>query len=507
MPRGRATSPALWLAAAASAAAAAAALWLAAQAPERAAAQAGAAPQVERTSVRLPVASRQLGAWTPLVAQKGADVGFHRAGKRGKPLLRLRDRPGRSGFVVVSTSLPPRTAIGGTAGVNLAQQRLRVGKARALLSVGAATDSVQAGVIRSRRGGLRWAIWHRTATDKIDGLVVGRSRAKRRHWYDVQLVTRWAKPGARAFLRVDGKVVAVARPRDLSGVLANRVTVGLGRPSAPEETGTLLVRSAHVKAAAGVSGGGPGGRRPGAGAPPAQPGLGPISALPGRLLISRDYETGDLSQFDWIFRVATDRIQVVGSPVREGRYAGRFEVRPGDDPLCQQGSGCFGDRAEVTIDTNETEGQERWYSWSVLVDPSMPNTQAFQVISQWHARADGRPPVAFFAQGDQLVLWIHPHRAPGDQISFVRAWSGPLRKGQWQDIKMHIMWSGSDSVGFVELWVNDVRQTFDDGTQRRYIRTMYPGIQNYFQQGYYRDASIGGTGVVYYDAFKMNAPG
>jgi len=246
---------------------------------------------------------------------------------------------------------------------------------------------------------------------------------------------------------------------------------------------------------------------------PKPPALPPPSANPGRELIAGDFETGNLSQFDSVQRVAADRIQVVTAPVRQGSYAGRFQVNQGDDPL----SGNYGDRAEVSVATNEQEGQERWYSWSTLVGTDVPSTQKFQVISQWHSQADGRPPVAFFAYEDSLLLMVHPHRAPGDQISYVFAWQGPLKRGEWQDIKMHIRWSATDTNGFIELWVNGVRQTLSNGTtksQTLNIRTMYPtaagsitGIPNYFKQGYYRDSSITGTGTVWHDNFRMSAPG
>ena len=137
----------------------------------------------------------------------------------------------------------------------------------------------------------------------------------------------------------------------------------------------------------------------------------------------------------------------------------------------------------------------------------MPSTGAFQVISQWHSRADGRPPVAMFVENDNLLLMVHPHRAAGDQISFVRAWQGPVKRGTWRDIKMHVKWSGSDSVGFIELWIDGARQTLTGNTQTLRIRTLIPGISNYFKQGYYRAASVGGTGVVYHDNFRMSAPG
>ena len=244
------------------------------------------------------------------------------------------------------------------------------------------------------------------------------------------------------------------------------------------------------------------------------PGPAPALDAPRALILSGDFETGNLSQFDSVQRVAADRIQVVQSPVRAGSHAGRFEVRQGDDPL----GGNYGDRAEVSLPTNEQEGQERWYSWSTLVGTDVPKTGDFQVISQWHSRSDGRPPVAFFAYEDSLLLMVHPHRAPGDQIAYVFAWQGPLKRGEWQDIQMHIRWSATDSAGFIELWINGVRQSLKNAagqsSQTLNIRTMYPtssgsgtGIPNYFKQGLYRDSSITGTATVWHDNFRMNAPG
>jgi hypothetical protein len=70
-----------------------------------------------------------------------------------------------------------------------------------------------------------------------------------------------------------------------------------------------------------------------------------------------------------------------------------------------------------------------------------------------------------------------------------------------------VKWSGSDSVGFVELWIDGVRQTFDNGATRRYIRTMYPGLDNYFKQGLYRQGGLPAPGVVYQDGFRMTRAG
>jgi hypothetical protein len=471
-------------------------------------ATADAAPKVVRTTVPLAVDKQQLGDWRPLVAQRGAKVTFKRV-RGDETVLRLADRPRRGGFVAVSASLGPQTAVGGKADVNLTRQRLARGRARALLTVDSAKGgSVQAGVIRVSGGrkGLRWALWFKDNAGDRSDFVVSRKRAKLRAWQRLEIVTRWGRDRARASLKVNGTTVVLGAPRDLSGVVAQRVTLGLGRPSAPRETGAMLVRSARVKAAIGLPGGGSGaggGSAPG-GPPAGAPGpANPTVALPGRELMRADFETGNLSQWDSVQAVASDRIQVVGSPVRQGSRAGKFTVHSGDDPL----GGNYGDRAEVSLDTNESEGDERWYTWSTMVGTDMPRTSQFQVISQWHSRENGQPPVAFFAENDSLVLMIHPHSSPGNLIRYVRAWSGPLRRGEWQDITMHVKWSGSDAIGFVELWINGARQTFSDGTQTMRIRTTYPGIDNYFKQGYYRQFGISQTGTVYHDGFRMNAPG
>ena len=63
-------------------------------------------------------------------------------------------------------------------------------------------------------------------------------------------------------------------------------------------------------------------------------------------------------------------------------------------------------------------------------------------------------------------------------------------------------------MGFVEFWLNGVPQTFTSapctGQTRCMVRTLMPGGRGvYFKQGYYRDADIVPTGVVYQDGFSI----
>jgi hypothetical protein len=107
--------------------------------------------------------------------------------------------------------------------------------------------------------------------------------------------------------------------------------------------------------------------------------------IPGEILRHGDFNTGNLSQWSGSQKSQTYSLDVQSADVREGGYAARFEVRNGDNPIG------YGDRAEVQASTGESEGKERWYSWSTKFDATFPSYTNWQVVSQWHANADGPP--------------------------------------------------------------------------------------------------------------------
>ncbi|MDH3225890.1 MAG: polysaccharide lyase [Thermoleophilia bacterium] len=218
------------------------------------------------------------------------------------------------------------------------------------------------------------------------------------------------------------------------------------------------------------------------------------TAIPGRLLRRGDYESGNLRQWGNVETVNRRRVRVVRSSI-QGRFAGRFEVRDGESPLG------FGERAEVLIRTGEREGQVRWYSWSTKFARNFPIARrgAWQVVTQWHSKANGSPPLGWFVEGNRLVLRAHRHSAPGRLLSVRDLWSGPIWRGKWNHIKMRVRWSGSDGRGWVELWMNGRKVL-----KRTKVRTMYPGIGNYFKQGYYRCGCLTKTGVVFHDGFRQS---
>ena len=105
--------------------------------------------------------------------------------------------------------------------------------------------------------------------------------------------------------------------------------------------------------------------------------------IPGTILRTGDYNTGSLSQWSGSQKSQPYSIGVQSNDVREGSHAARFEVRNGDNPIG------YGDRAEVQASTGESEGKERWYSWSTKFDSGYPTSSGWQVVSQWHSTANG----------------------------------------------------------------------------------------------------------------------
>ncbi|HWH13646.1 MAG TPA: polysaccharide lyase [Miltoncostaeaceae bacterium] len=467
----------------------------------------------------------RLGGWTPLVRRPHGRVRVVRTPADGD-VLRISDGGRPAGYVMMGVQFAPRTSVVGQAEVNLARQVIGKRRARPVIEVAGNGVSWEAGLVRTRSGALRWGAWFKDRDGTRRALTVSPVRVKKREWTKVTLATRWNQSKGRASLRVNGRVVLRTKPINLSGRTASRVHVGLGNPDGRREVGLLYVRRAlawgpGLPLTAATPGGGPAGSGPAAGtaprtgsAPrggtvtpprpgpePAPPRTGPAPPpppngdIPGRLIHRVDFENGFAGTSSYQ-AVSRDRAAIVTSPVAQGSHAARFEVRQGDDPINSSG-----DRSEVSIDTLDTEGQERWYSWAVMFDQSFPNAGGggWQVVTQFHSqRSGGQPPVAFYAENNVFRLQVWPKNGDGSSASGPKTiWSTPVQRNVWYRMQLHVKWSGRDDTGFVELFVNG-----QPAGQKTYIRTLYPGYRNYTKLGYYRSDNISQTGVVYIDDFR-----
>ncbi|WP_370456586.1 heparin lyase I family protein [Corallococcus sp. Z5C101001] len=196
-----------------------------------------------------------------------------------------------------------------------------------------------------------------------------------------------------------------------------------------------------------------------------------------------DFETGNRSQYSSEQMVSSDRLQVVTSPVAEGKYALKATVKQGDDPINSSGN-----RNELVYLSRDKVGSEYWYRWKVMFANDFPSVDSWQLFTQWHHDGCcGSPPVEFFVKGELIRLNVNESGT---------VWSAALKRGVWQEFIFHVKWSPDAAVGFVELWHNGVQVL-----TKRKAMTMFAGQNNYLKLGLYRDDTIKPVGVVYHDGF------
>ncbi|MBI5542396.1 MAG: heparin lyase I family protein, partial [Deltaproteobacteria bacterium] len=123
-----------------------------------------------------------------------------------------------------------------------------------------------------------------------------------------------------------------------------------------------------------------------------------------------------------------------------------------------------------------------------------------QVFSQWHhSGSSGAPPV-------RLVLGCSAADCGAslpDTTFFIvngrNLWTTqPLQRGVWHDFVIHVKWSASASVGFVELWQDGVLVV-----PKTSAATLFSGQSNYLKLGLYRDEATSPTQVLFHDNFVM----
>lgn len=214
---------------------------------------------------------------------------------------------------------------------------------------------------------------------------------------------------------------------------------------------------------------------------------------------SGGFETGDDSQWTAAQIKARERITIQSTVVREGRYAARIEVRPGDDHVAGSGSG---ERAELFLRgalTGGSEGEEQYWAWSTYFPPDFDAPLgAWNTFTQFHhSGTTGQVNIQFSVVNRR---WIEL-RVLGGQFQSPSRRDFKLarfERGRWYDFVFHVRWS-STRAGLVEVWLNG-----DRVARKLRTPTLYAGQAVYLKQGYYRRA-YDGTTVVYQDGMRRGS--
>jgi hypothetical protein len=213
-----------------------------------------------------------------------------------------------------------------------------------------------------------------------------------------------------------------------------------------------------------------------------------------------DYESGNFSQWNLgVQQKADGRASIVSSPGRQGRYAARYEVDPGDNNVAGSGSGERTEALTSQASTDGYEGHENWYAWSTMFAPGfVSDSTTWNAFTQFHQTGSTGQAVSFDVVQNTIIFlsWGGDFTNP----TLCRATlDSNKQNGIWYDFVFHVKWSSNPSVGFFEIFENGKLVV-----PRTYCPTLYSGQGVYMKQGYYRRAQTN-TAVVYDDGTRRGS--
>jgi polysaccharide lyase-like protein len=224
-------------------------------------------------------------------------------------------------------------------------------------------------------------------------------------------------------------------------------------------------------------------------------------AASAQVLKRLDFESGSLRQWTDV-QAVPGRISVVPSPVRQGHFASRFVVKPGDHPVPG------GERAELMWWSHEHAGKTSWWRWSTYFPTDFhPNGDAWNIFTQWHQTGDSCvPPVRFLVDNYssparlRIDVWSGRLNQTTCTPQYKHHWFlGRLVRNHWYNFVVKFKWSPYKSHGYVHVSVNGKTKV------SKHIATLYKGMGVYVKQGFYRGDSSKTT-TIYHDGMQRFRP-
>ncbi len=187
--------------------------------------------------------------------------------------------------------------------------------------------------------------------------------------------------------------------------------------------------------------------------------------------------------------------QIVRAPVRAGRRAQRFEVRPGDCGEDSYWSDCDNDRerSEIEVRKRWKHGTRQWMGFSVWLPPDFRTSPRVRTtvgqIHQWGGptgSAEGLksfpPLIQLEMQGDSYTAQYHILTGSAtdvrDDRKILHLADIDAMKGRWTDIMIHLDTANGNDL--LEVYVNGERKAAMSGFIN-FIPSEY-----YFKYGIYR---------------------
>jgi len=211
-----------------------------------------------------------------------------------------------------------------------------------------------------------------------------------------------------------------------------------------------------------------------------------------------DFESGTLAGWNTRRLAGPHSARAQSEIVRIGRYACRFELRPGD--YVSQGR-----RAELKDPFNAPYDEPVWYGFSFLIPEDFPVAEpAGCVVAQWHDQAilgdpSGKPLVALrYREGSLVVTGAYARVASPDpdlRHAFLKLARFPL--GRWHDVVLRAVFSRF-GTSEIDLWLDGEKRVAWEGRLGYENQPQGP----YFKLGMYASGDFARTMVVYHDNYS-----
>lgn len=248
-----------------------------------------------------------------------------------------------------------------------------------------------------------------------------------------------------------------------------------------------------------------------------------FSAGFGDVSFRGDWEHGLTGKSNWqsLQIVDSSRLKIENYNIRQGCYAVRIEVRPGDDPIKSSG-----ERAEVSkmtdslgnpISEDESSGI-KYYAFSFLLDTNWkvpePDTDgAWAILAQLHGPSLFAAPPAFAVSvfnGLKIQLTSGDLDSSSKRLKskYYSLSDSSLNMGKWVDVAIRIKYA-KDFTGGVTVWrrnqgEQDYRQCLDvqNVPTLQYMSSVSACVgPHYWKHGLYRSKQKTITNILYLDGF------
>jgi hypothetical protein len=215
----------------------------------------------------------------------------------------------------------------------------------------------------------------------------------------------------------------------------------------------------------------------------ARPSKQPVSApaVAPSLVWNGDLSTGTVSQYSWVQDCAGSNppkgVTIVNSPVRPGyTHSSMFTV---SDSSVSANCPTLGSAGHPNSNLQSPglfkPGTNDYIGFSTDFPFSFPNNvclpwkpmcwmQIMEIYGQPYA---GIPPIAMYVIGNRLTL--------GETPTPIWTAHTPIVKNAWQDVVLRVNFSTNPAVGYVQLWLNGVPQTFINHSTRYDEATLKSG--------------------------------